>query len=285
MSPRWTAWPHAALLVVGPPALPDPEQSEANRTLSEGMAALCAAEDVPLVDIWPHTNAAEVWMRECAEDDGFLSDAARCEALTDAIRMAPVWRACVAAPADAMRTKPCGDGRQAAPSASGAIPSPVPRAGNDAGAAQARIRPATEADRHGLHALLTRSWLTFWAPHLPPEAAARFRAEDPATRFLDAALDRIQVAALGTRIVGAMLVEDGCLEDLHVAVDVQGQGLGRRLLDHAIALGARRLEVRAFNARAIRFCERAGWLRRRTYETTEMGFPVLSHEYAAPLEG
>ncbi|WP_343081404.1 GNAT family N-acetyltransferase [Ostreiculturibacter nitratireducens] len=155
---------------------------------------------------------------------------------------------------------------------------------DSASAAPVLIRSAKASDRDALHALLADSWLTFWAPHLPPEAEARFRAEDPVARFLDAALGRIQLAELGPDLVGALLVEDDCLEDLHVAREFQGGGIGLRLLRHAEALGARRLEVRTFNERAIRFYERAGWKRRRTYPTTEMGFPTLSHEYVAPLK-
>lgn len=153
-----------------------------------------------------------------------------------------------------------------------------------ASAAPVRIRPATASDHGALYALFTDSWLAFWAPHLPPEAEARFRAEDPVARFLEAALDRIEVAELGADVVGATLAEGDCLEDLHVARSFQRRGIGLRLLRHAQALGARRLEVRAFNERAIRFYEQAGWMRRRTYPTTEMGFPALSHEYVAPLK-
>jgi ribosomal protein S18 acetylase RimI-like enzyme len=146
------------------------------------------------------------------------------------------------------------------------------------------IRPASAPDRDRLHALFTESWLLFWAPHLPPEAEELFRTRDPVASFLDAALFRIEVAELDGEIVGAILVEEDCLEDLHVAREFQGRGVGLRLLRQAEALGARRLEVRAFNARAIRFYELAGWKRRRTYPTTEMGFPTLSHEYVAPLK-
>jgi ribosomal protein S18 acetylase RimI-like enzyme len=145
------------------------------------------------------------------------------------------------------------------------------------------IRPASSQDRDPLHALFTDSWLLFWAPHLPPEAEEQFRNLGPVAGFLEAALDRIQVAELGSEIVGAILVED-CLEDLHVAQGFQGRGIGLRLLRHAEGLGARHLEVRAFNEHAICFYERAGWMRRRTYPTTEMGFPILSHEYVAPLK-
>lgn len=152
------------------------------------------------------------------------------------------------------------------------------------GQPECSLRLAGPADRAALHRLFFDSWIAFWAPHLPPAAEVRFRAEDPVARFLDSSLGKIEVAECDGCIAGAILVENARLEDLHVARRFQGRGIGRLLLRRAEELGARRLEVRAFNARAIRFYERAGWVRRRTCETTELGFPVLSHEYAAPSE-
>ncbi|NKX44634.1 GNAT family N-acetyltransferase [Roseicyclus persicicus] len=141
------------------------------------------------------------------------------------------------------------------------------------------IRAARVDDRPALHALFEESWLSFWAPHLPPGAEERFRARDPVTVFLDEALDRIEVAEVEGAVVGALLVEGDRLEDLHVVQSRQGEGIGRLLFTRAKTLGARRLEVRAFNTRAIAFYDHMGWHRARTFETTELGYPVLTHEY------
>ncbi len=150
------------------------------------------------------------------------------------------------------------------------------------GRPECSLRLAGPADRAALHRLFFASWIAFWAPHLPPAAEVRFRTEDPVTRLLDSSLGKIEVAECDGRIAGAILVEDARLGDLHVARRFQRRGIGRLLLRRAEELGARRLEVRAFNARAIRFYERAGWVRKRTYLTTEIGFPVESHEYVLP---
>lgn len=144
------------------------------------------------------------------------------------------------------------------------------------------LRLASRKDRSALQRLFFDSWIQFWAPHLPAAAEERFRTEDPVSRFLDENLVNLELAECDGRILGAILVEQDCLEDLHVASRFQGRGVGRRLLRRAEDLGARRLEVRAFNVRAIRLYEWAGWFRLRTFRTTEMGSPVLSHEYAAP---
>ncbi|NNU80148.1 GNAT family N-acetyltransferase [Halovulum dunhuangense] len=141
------------------------------------------------------------------------------------------------------------------------------------------LRPARPRDRGALHALLRASWLDFWAPHLPPEARARFLETDPVAGFLDAALADLEVAAQGGTIFGVILVEGDWLEDLHVARAAQGRGIGRMLLDRAVALGARRLHVRAFNSQAIGFYEARGWRLAGSFETTEMGVPCRTHEY------
>lgn len=157
------------------------------------------------------------------------------------------------------------------------------RAAEPDGAPAWMLRRGEPPDRAVLHRLFVDSWTRFWAPHLPAAAEATFRAKDPVSRFLDASLQHLEVAERDGIIIGVIFVDEDRLEDHHVAHRFQGRGVGRLLLRRAERLGARRLEVRAFNARAIRFYESAGWTRRRTYPTTELGFPVQSHEYVAPI--
>jgi ribosomal protein S18 acetylase RimI-like enzyme len=145
------------------------------------------------------------------------------------------------------------------------------------------IRKATPADRPALQDLLVRSWMTTWAPACPPEAVERFRKEDPVGRYLDACLERIDLGLVDERIAAAMQLEEEHLAALHVAPDLKGCGIGSAMMAEAERRGARRLEVRAFNAPAIRFYERRGWQRAATYEGTEMGVPMPTHEYRRPL--
>jgi putative acetyltransferase len=147
------------------------------------------------------------------------------------------------------------------------------------------IRTATPADRAALYRIFVDSGLTFWAPHLPAEARARFDERDPVAGFLDATIDRLEVAEIDGVVVGAILVEDDRLEDLHVALDQRGHGIGALLLNRAVARGARPLEVRAFNAQAIAFYDHIGWQRSGVIDTTEMGVPVRSLCYSTPEEG
>lgn len=137
-----------------------------------------------------------------------------------------------------------------------------------------RITPAHPEDRDALHRLLTRSWLETWAPHLPADAVARFHAADPVAAELDAHLQDILVARLDGRVAGMLAVVGETLESLHVDDDLWGKGVGTALFRHAEGLGARRLEVRAFNARAIAFYQARGWVETERRMATEMGVPA-----------
>ena len=141
------------------------------------------------------------------------------------------------------------------------------------------LRRAAPADQPLLYDLLVHSWMTTWAPKCPPEAVERFRKEDPVGRYLDACLGRIDLGLVDERVAAAMHLEEEHLAALHVAPDLKGQGIGSAMMGEAERRGARRLEVWAFNAPAIRFYERRGWQRTSTYEDAEMGVSMPTHEY------
>lgn len=81
------------------------------------------------------------------------------------------------------------------------------------------------------------------------------------------------------RLVAAMHLDGEHLAALHVDPDLKGQGIGSVMMDAAEGSGAALLEVRAFNLDAIRFYEKRGWQRARTYEASEMNVPMLTHEF------
>lgn len=145
-----------------------------------------------------------------------------------------------------------------------------------------KLRRPLAADFEALHALFHGSWMTTWAPHLPEEAVERFQTIDPVRQAMKERLDAYWLADLHDRIVGVIHVDGACLEDLHVAPERKGHGIGTYLLSEAERLGARTLDVRAFSDEAIRFYEHRGWIRVRSFMATEMGAPVQTHEYRAP---
>jgi pimeloyl-ACP methyl ester carboxylesterase/GNAT superfamily N-acetyltransferase len=73
---------------------------------------------------------------------------------------------------------------------------------------------------------------------------------------------RTWVATEGERVVGMMVVGPGDLEQLYVAPDRLGRGIGQALLDHAKRLSPAGLALATFqvNARARRFYERNGFV-------------------------
>ena len=142
------------------------------------------------------------------------------------------------------------------------------------------VRKALPEDREALHDLLFASWMTTWAPACPDEAVAAFCEGDPVSAYLNECLEQIDVGVADGRIVAAMHLDEEHLAALHVAPELKSRGFGSAMMDKAEARGARRLEVRAFNERAIRFYENRGWRRERSYVATEMGAPMETHEYA-----
>jgi len=141
-----------------------------------------------------------------------------------------------------------------------------------------RIRNAEPQDRASLHDLLTRSWLENWAPHVSAASIERFRSENPVAGYLSGYLPSMTVAEEDGQVLGMAHLVGDRVAALHVLADSQGRGVGARLMDHAEADGGRRLEVRAFNTRAIRFYEKRGWRPVRRYEDDEFGTPLETIE-------
>lgn len=145
------------------------------------------------------------------------------------------------------------------------------------------IRPAVENDVPALIRLLRRSWLVTWAPELPFYAVQAFASADPVPAVVEARWPIMWVAVIGERLAGRVEVEMDRLENIEVDPALWRQGVGPALLAHGESLIARShsvafLEVRAFNARAIRFYTRHGWKEVRRYPGTECGAPVENIE-------
>ena len=136
------------------------------------------------------------------------------------------------------------------------------------------IRPARAGDSDDIKSLLDRSWRAHWAPHLDMGAWARYDAAQPVVGYVDAFLGAFAVAERGGVVVGMFHLDGPMLHALHVDSWAIGTGVGRELMDEAELRGARRLEVRAFNARARDFYRGRGWVEVDDYADEEMGFAV-----------
>lgn len=141
------------------------------------------------------------------------------------------------------------------------------------------LRAGLSSDVPGLISLLRRSWLVTWAPELPFEAVQVFAAHDPARAHAETMWQSFTIAEKSSELIGMIHVDKDVLEDLHVDPRVWGEGIGSRLLEEAERQIGRvhpvaRLEVRAFNQRAINFYSRRGWTEAGRYPGTECGAPV-----------
>tara|TARA_R110002020_G_scaffold57341_13_gene157957 strand:- start:12 stop:461 length:450 start_codon:yes stop_codon:yes gene_type:complete len=136
------------------------------------------------------------------------------------------------------------------------------------------IRAARPADAEALKHLLDRSWRTHWGPHLDGAALKRYEAEQPVAGYVDGYIGAFQVAQRGGVVVGMFHLDGPWLHAIHVDSWAIGTGVGQALMDAAEALGARRLEVRAFNSRARAFYLARGWLEAGEHPGSEMGVLV-----------
>ena len=167
---------------------------------------------------------------------------------------------------------------------------------------QPRLRPATPADAQELAVLAERTFVeTFidgFAIPYPPEDLAAFKAD---VFSLEATRDRLsrpnhdwEVAEIDGRIVGFSEVgpasmphpdlrpEHAELKRLYIAAEAQGLGLGRALLESALARmdqrpGSQWLSVWSGNAKAQRLYRHYGF-----DKAGEYGFPVgqwRDHEF------
>jgi ribosomal protein S18 acetylase RimI-like enzyme len=141
------------------------------------------------------------------------------------------------------------------------------------------IRPATSADATAVADVYLAS---FHATYAFPLA----HTDDEVRRWIRDAVVGIAetwVAVEGQRVVGMMVVGPGELDQLYVAPDRLGAGIGRRLLDLAKERSPAGLSLYTFqvNQRARRFYERNGFVARETGDGTgnEEGQPDVRYAW------
>lgn len=134
------------------------------------------------------------------------------------------------------------------------------------------IRPATLDDLPAISALLGATWHAtydgIYGVDRVADLTSRWHSVDSLAKGLDRPGNQFLVAVDGARIVGTLSLGLACggglkLDRLYVLPDAQGQGIGSRLLDAALAASplsdSITLEVEPANTQVVRFYERQGF--------------------------
>ena len=130
------------------------------------------------------------------------------------------------------------------------------------------VRPARPSDVAAIAGLAQRSWLDAFGTSVSAETAAE-EAASRSPEYFAAALERhsILVAELDGELAGYVEFDDSELRRLYVETALHGRGVGRALLEAALAhprlAGASRVRLQVWerNERAVRMYEAAGFRR------------------------
>ncbi len=138
------------------------------------------------------------------------------------------------------------------------------------------IRPARTDDVPALADLARRTWLDAFGATVSPENAAAEAAEGRSEQRFHTVLEErtILVADENGALVGYVEFGDGELNRLYVETELQGRGIGRALLDAALAhprlANAERVVLQVWdeNTRAVGLYESVGFRRTGTKRFT-----------------
>jgi ribosomal protein S18 acetylase RimI-like enzyme len=139
------------------------------------------------------------------------------------------------------------------------------------------IRPYTNADFDVIASIWFDSWNSTGVVTQPVTLASlRKRLPQEITRGWV-----IHLATIGSDVVGFLAVYENKLEQLFIVPGLQGNGLGKRLLDFAKAQNPQGfwLTTAADNDRAIRFYEREGLKRGEMARHLKLKHPIVRYDW------
>ena len=126
------------------------------------------------------------------------------------------------------------------------------------------IKPLTDVEVSQAAGLVHRVWHDTYRAMLPPKLLSQ-RTVEYWTAYFNKRRDRCWVATVGDRPAGLVSLSSNSVDDLWIAKRYRGRGVGRRLLDVALAdLAQRGFEsaqagCEDFNASAVGFFQHLGW--------------------------
>jgi GNAT superfamily N-acetyltransferase len=151
------------------------------------------------------------------------------------------------------------------------------------------VRPARPEDKGAFIAILRDTFDSTWRPQVTPEAAARFRADDPPTDYVSERGLAFWAAERDGEVVGLVDWEGDFVHALHVRRDHARAGVGRALMDVAeagiTAAGhpAARLETDTFNAVSQAFYRSRGYVEADRYPDTQWDSGLTTLLLVKPL--
>lgn len=153
---------------------------------------------------------------------------------------------------------------------------------SDTSGVRHRVRSATPQDARALADLKVRAWRAAYSGLLPADLLAALDLDEEAAAWGDYLKakpedDRLWLAVEDEHILGFVRTEPGEVCGLYVDPERIGTGIGRALLEHAVAdlraRGARRVAVWHFvrNERAARFYDIAGFVADGAIRASDFG--------------
>ncbi|HEY9616676.1 MAG TPA: GDSL-type esterase/lipase family protein [Microcoleaceae cyanobacterium] len=80
-----------SVLMISSAAIPEPEQNERIRQLTEQLSLLCDELTIPFLDVFTPLSRSQIWLQEAAANDGYHPDAAGYTEFAQLVQTSAVW--------------------------------------------------------------------------------------------------------------------------------------------------------------------------------------------------
>jgi GNAT superfamily N-acetyltransferase len=151
------------------------------------------------------------------------------------------------------------------------------------------IRPATEADRASVQAILADTFETTWRPHLTFAAIEDYLSAGRGDCYVAEHWPAFWVAEMDGKPAGFVHWDGDFIEAVHVSSNHLRRGIGSRLLDHAeraiaaAGFAEARLESDDFNRRSHAVYLTRGYVEKDRYPDDEWNSGFTTLLFAKPL--
>lgn len=138
------------------------------------------------------------------------------------------------------------------------------------------LRAARQRDLPILRHIICHSWLETYSPFVT-EATCECALHSGIDVHIHLTFDGMVVAEERGQISGLVSTSYGWVSGLFVSAEARRRGIGTALLNAAVGLGGRGMEIHHFNVVAKHVALKAGWKLREAYLDDLWGTPLLAH--------